>query len=57
MWVTYGTTESGDDLQVVIWKKEPLDEAVDNYYQITNEIEYEEIGYVLWKKAKAEIEE
>lgn len=46
VWVTTGNTESGDDLEILLWDHEPTDEEVDARYRETNEIEYEEVGFV-----------
>lgn len=49
IWVTYGRTESGDDLEVIIWGAvKPTDEQVDGEYERLMPTEYEEVGSVNW---------
>jgi hypothetical protein len=48
IWVTYGRTESGDDLQVIVWNRKPTHDEVDAAYKEIYEIEYEEVGFVNW---------
>lgn len=48
LWVTYGHTESHDDLPVVIWHHKPTDEEIDEYYASILPEEYEEVGFVNW---------
>ena len=47
-WVTYGRTESDDDLQVFLWKTKPTGEMIDEKYSKLNATEFEEVGYVNW---------
>jgi hypothetical protein len=51
-WVTYGNTESGDDLKVVVWRHEPTKEEVNAVYREIHPEEYEEVGFVNWKLDK-----
>lgn len=53
--VTYGRTESGDDLPVLIWPKSPTDEEVDAKYRELLPTEYEEVGFVNWSKDTEEV--
>lgn len=53
-WVTYGRTESGDDLQCLVFLHEPTEEEVDKIYKEMWPDEYEEIGCVYWKLEETE---
>lgn len=48
MWVTYGQTESGDDLDIVGWDHRPTDYEVENLYRKLYPEEYDEPGFVNW---------
>jgi hypothetical protein len=49
MFVTYGRTESGDDLTPIVWQSTlpPTNEDVEKIYRRLYEEEYEEVGFVL----------
>ncbi|MBD9542194.1 hypothetical protein IB276_22375 [Ensifer sp. ENS04] len=53
--VTYGQTESADDLPVLIWGHEPSTEEIDAKYRELLPQEYEEVGFVNWKRGTAEV--
>lgn len=53
MYVTYGTTESGDDLQVIVWDCCPTDSEVNEAYSAIYPEEYSEVGFVNWSVQKA----
>jgi hypothetical protein len=55
VWVTYGTTESCDALPVLIWFEEPPDAEVEATYRERLPQEYEEVGFVNWRREKAEV--
>ena len=48
MWVTYGQTESGDDLDIVGWDHRPTDDEVENLYRKLYPEEYDAPGFVNW---------
>lgn len=48
-YVTYGITESGDDIGVIIWRHPPTVDEVDAAYREIWPEEYEEVGFVNWK--------
>lgn len=52
-WVSYGSTESSDDLPVLLWKKKPTDKMVERAYRKLLPLEFEEIGFVNWKLSEA----
>lgn len=49
VWITYGKTESSDDLPLVSWKQKPSDDMVEAKYKELLPEEYEEVGFVNWK--------
>ncbi len=49
MWITYGTTESGDDLEVLLWDYQPTPRDVEDKYRKIYPDEYEEVGFVNFK--------
>jgi hypothetical protein len=53
-YATYGKTESGDDLQVIVWNHLPLGEEIDAIYKEWYPLEYKEIGFVNWQIMKVE---
>lgn len=53
VWVTYGTTESGDDLGVIIWHHYPTDDEINRAYRETYASEYDSIGWVNWTRSTA----
>lgn len=53
-YATYGTTESGDDLQIVVWNHLPQTDEIDNLYKEYYPEEYEEVGFVHWQIMKVE---
>ncbi len=54
-WSTFGKTESGDDLPVLLWASEdaPTPEMIDVAYHKLVPIEYEDVGHVCWRLAQA----
>lgn len=46
IWATTGRTESGDDLEILLWDHKPTDKEVDAYYRESLPEEYEEVGFV-----------
>lgn len=54
LWVTYGRTESGDDLTPLVWDYEPTSEQVDAVYRAQLPDEYEEVGFVCHTTERAE---
>lgn len=49
LWVTFGKTESGDDLRLIVWGiKKPTNNQVEAVYKEMYPYEYEEVGYVYW---------
>lgn len=48
-YATYGRTESGDDLQVIVWDHVPTDEEVNKIYKEWYPEEYEYVGFVGWQ--------
>lgn len=48
IYVTYGTTESGDALQLLLWDHNPTDEMVEDAYRDMYPEEFEQIGFVNW---------
>jgi hypothetical protein len=46
MWIAKGDTESGDELQVLIFELKPSREEVEKIYRRLYPIEYEEVGFV-----------
>ncbi len=54
-WASFGKTESGDDLPVLLWhsNEEPIEGKVDEAYRKLLPIEYEEVGWVVWKLCQA----
>jgi hypothetical protein len=55
MYVTYGRTESGDDLPVIIWKRKPSNKKVEAAYKEHVPYEYEAGCPVSWQLDKAEV--
>lgn len=53
IFATYGSTESGDDLPVLLWKEEPSKDAVNDVYRSILPEEYDEVGFVCWKVMEA----
>lgn len=53
MWVSFGLTESGDDLQPIVWDKKPTDKQVDREYKKLYPDEYEHVGFVNHSTLKA----
>jgi len=55
MFVTYGRTESGDDLTPIVWQSTlpPTNEDVEKIYRRLYEEEYEEVGFVLYYTEEA----
>jgi hypothetical protein len=53
-WVTYGRTESGDNLPVVIWKHKPTEREINKWYRTWSPEEYKDAGGVSWKLETAE---
>ncbi len=54
VWASFGKTESGDELPVLLWRgTPPSSAAVDAAYRKLLPIEYEEIGHVLWHLGQA----
>lgn len=49
IWVTYGRTESGDDLDLLGWKHLPTTDEVEAAYRDLYPDEYDIIGFVNWK--------
>jgi hypothetical protein len=50
-YVSFGKTESSDDLPLLMWDGEPSDEMVDAAYRELLPDEYEEVGFVSWTVA------
>ena len=48
IYVTHGTTESGDVLQLLLWAHNPTDEMVEDAYREMYPEEFKEIGFVNW---------
>lgn len=55
MYVSYGRTESGDDLPVIVWRDKPTDDAVEAAYKELMPYEYEEDCPVSWQLEEAEV--
>jgi hypothetical protein len=53
-YATYGTTESGDILQIIVWNHVPLVDEIDKIYEEWYPSEYEEVGFVNWQIMKVE---
>ena len=53
VWATHGTTESGDDLPIVLWFDKPSDEEIDAWYKNWAPEEYSEVGFVHWNLVEA----
>lgn len=53
MWVTYGTTDSGDTLQVLVWDYKPSHRDVQDKYRKIYPVEYAEVGGVNFEIAFA----
>lgn len=53
-WVTFGRTESGDDLTPIIWPERPSEEAVNEAYEALYPDEFAYVGFVNWTAAEAE---
>lgn len=53
VFVTYGKTESGDDLPLLVWRSRPHEETVDAKYRKMLPDEYEEVGFVNHKTREA----
>lgn len=53
MWVTYGKTESGDDVQPLVWNRAPSDIEVDVIYREQLPEEYAEAEGVAYRTVKA----
>ena len=51
--VTYGRTESGDDLPIVVWLYDPTEDDVNSKYRSMLPQEYEECGGVAWTKTRS----
>jgi hypothetical protein len=48
-WISYGETESGDDLKPILWDEKPTDEQVEAAYRDLYPIEFKEVGWVYAK--------
>jgi len=48
LWATYGLTDSGDDLPILLWGHEPSKDEVDARYSAILPDEYSECGGVSW---------
>jgi hypothetical protein len=46
IWVSYGKTESGDDLTILLWDVRPTMAEVDTVYEEIYPEEYDEVGFV-----------
>lgn len=53
LWVTLGSTESGDALQPLVWDSEPNKEEIEATLRDMYPEEYGEIGYVLHTTTEA----
>lgn len=53
VWVSYGQTESGDELDPIVWCDEPTKAQVEAAYRDKYPVEYEEVGHVCFKIAEA----
>ena len=47
-WVSFGKTESSDDLPVIMWDGKPTRRMVDKTYKELLPDEYSEVGFVNW---------
>jgi len=52
IWVTYGKTDSMDDLQIVSWDHKPTREEGDDMYRKLYPEEFEKVGFVDWYSMK-----
>ncbi|MCP1937371.1 hypothetical protein J2R95_003166 [Bradyrhizobium japonicum] len=55
MYVSYGSTESGDDLPVIVWRRKPSNKKVEEAYKELVPYEYEEGCPVSWQLDEAEV--
>jgi hypothetical protein len=53
-WISYGETESGDDLKPIVWDEKPTDKQVEDAYRELYPIEFKEVGFVHAKVRQAE---
>ena len=56
-WVTYGRTESGDDLVPLVFLHKPTNEEVEKQYEEIYPDEYEEVGFVGWSLSSTTIQD
>lgn len=55
MYVSYGSTESGDSLPVIVWRRKPSNKQVEEAYKELVPYEYEEGCPVRWQLDEAEV--
>lgn len=53
VWVSHGETESGDELDLIVWPKQPTKAQVETVYREKYPQEYDEVGHVCFKISEA----
>jgi len=49
VYVVHGQTESGDELQPLVWKDRPTIPMIEGALRRMYPIEYEQVGFVNWE--------
>ncbi|QIV65938.1 hypothetical protein Cp1R7AA1_169 [Mesorhizobium phage Cp1R7A-A1] len=57
VWVTTGSTESGDDIGPYVWAFEPTGAEVESRLRAALPEEYESVGFVLHNTTAATVKE